>query len=48
MDPRNTRKGKEKNVNKNKNDYKYSNKRVRQYEALLLKETKEKYDKNKK
>ena len=48
MDPRNTRKGKEKNVNKNKNDYKYSNKRVRQYEALISKQSKETNDKNKK
>ena len=51
MDPKITRKGKEKNQNKDKSSYRYGNKRVRQYEALLLKqtkETKETNDKNKK
>ena len=31
MDPKNTRKGKEKNLKKDKSAYKYGNKRVRQY-----------------
>ena len=35
MDPKITRKGKEKNVKKNKGDYVYSNKRVRQVENLM-------------
>lgn len=48
MDPKNTRKGKEKNQGKDKSGYKYGNKRVRQYEALQLKERKETNDKNKK
>jgi hypothetical protein len=33
MDPRITRKGKEKNKQKDKSAYKYNNKRVRQYEV---------------
>ena len=48
MDQKNNRKGKEKNIKKDKSAYKYGNKRVRQYEALLLKQTKETNDKNKK
>ena len=51
MDPKITRKGKEKNQNKDKSGYKYGNKRVRQYEALQSKErkeTKKTNDKNKK
>ena len=50
MDQKNNRKGKEKNVKKDKSAYKYGNKRVRQYEALQSKERKEpkeKDDKNK-
>tara|TARA_B100000524_G_C23434802_1_gene292903 strand:- start:376 stop:531 length:156 start_codon:yes stop_codon:yes gene_type:complete len=47
MDQKNNRKGKEKNVKKDKSTYKYGNKRVRQYEALLSKKPKEKDDKNK-
>jgi len=47
MDPKNTRKGKEKNLKKDKSAYKYGNKRVRQYEALQSKQSKEKNDKNK-
>ena len=35
MDPKITRKGKEKNRIKNKGDYKYGNKRVRQVEELM-------------
>lgn len=37
MDPKITRKGKEKNIKKNKGDYKYGNKRVRQVEDLMNK-----------
>jgi len=37
MDPKITRKGKEKNTKKNKGDYVYSNKRVRQVESLMKK-----------
>lgn len=37
MDPKITRKGKEKNRIKNKGDYKYGNKRVRQVEDLMNK-----------
>ena len=37
MDPKITRKGKEKNIIKNKGDYKYGNKRVRQVEELMNK-----------
>ena len=48
MDPKNTRKGKEKNLKKDKSAYKYGNKRVRQYEALQSKQSKEINDKNKK
>ena len=51
MDPKNTRKGKEKNLKKDKSSYKYGNKRVRQYEALQSnqsKQSKETNDKNKK
>ena len=49
MDQKNNRKGKEKNLKKDKSSYKYSNKRVRQYEALQSKQTndKNKNDKNK-
>lgn len=47
MDQKNNRKGKEKNVKKDKSAYKYGNKRVRQYEALLSNKPKEKDDKNK-
>lgn len=48
MDPKITRKGKEKNQNKDKSGYKYGNKRVRQYENLQSKQSKDKNDKNKK
>jgi len=34
MDPINTRKGKEKNLKKDKSAYIYNNKRVRQYESI--------------
>ena len=37
MDPKITRKGKEKNAKKNKGDYVYGNKRVRQVENLINK-----------
>ena len=37
MDPKITRKGKEKNLKKNKCDYVYGNKRVRQLENLINK-----------
>ena len=49
MDQKNNRKGKEKNLKKDKSAYKYNNKRVRQYEALQSKQTndKNKSDKNK-
>tara|TARA_B100000925_G_C22005408_1_gene473423 strand:- start:832 stop:981 length:150 start_codon:yes stop_codon:yes gene_type:complete len=47
MDPKITRKGKEKNQNKDKSAYKYGNKRVRQYEALQSKQSTEKNEKNK-
>ena len=40
MDPKITRNGKEKNRNKNKGDYKYGNKRVRQVEDLMNKHNK--------
>ena len=42
MDPKITRKGKEKNRIKNKGDYKYGNKRVRQLENLINKSHKKK------
>ena len=35
MDPKITRKGKEKNIKKNKGGYVYGNKRVRQVENLM-------------
>lgn len=40
MDPKITRKGKEKNAKKNKGDYVYGNKRVRQVENLIKKSDK--------
>ena len=40
MDPKITRKGKEKNAKKNKGDYVYGNKRVRQVENLINKSDK--------
>lgn len=40
MDPKITRKGKEKNAKKNKGDYVYCNKRVRQVENLIKKSDK--------
>jgi hypothetical protein len=45
MDPKITRKGKEKNQLKNKNDYKYNQKRVRQYENQTLKQQQQVKDK---
>ena len=45
MDPKITRKGKEKNQRKNKNDYKYNQKRVRQYETQALKQQERPQDK---
>ena len=45
MDPKITRKGKEKNQRKNKSDYKYNQKRVRQYESQLLKQQHQGQDK---
>ena len=47
MDPKITRKGKEKNQNKDKSAYKYGNKRVRQYKALQSKEKKKQSDDSK-
>ena len=47
MDPKITRKGKEKNQNKDKSGYKYGNKRVRQYENLQSKEKKKQSDDSK-